>query len=327
MPRPPAVLDAFSRHGGRLAAARATFPGAPQPWLDLSTGINPRPYPAPRASRAEQARLPDPEALRSLEAVAARAFGAPPGRVAAVPGSEAVIRLLPDLLEAQSVAIAAATYGGHAEAWRAAGRRITASPDDAKAWVVVNPNNPDGGRTSPDLLLSSAGRRWTIVDEAFVETAPELSLAAQAQGRLVVLRSFGKFYGLAGLRLGFVVADERLVGRLKARLGDWPISADAIAAGLAAYADPDWADAARSRLARDAARLDRMLTRAGLTGTGGTSLFRLARAQDARAVFLRLAGAGVLCRPFEDPHLLRFGLPGRSADWARLEAALSGDLP
>ena len=327
MPRPPAELDAFSRHGGRLAAAREVFPDAPQPWLDLSTGINPRPYPAPRASRAERARLPDPEALRSLEAVAARAFGAPPERVAAVPGSEAAIRLLPDLLAAQCVAIASDTYGGHAEAWRANGRRITLSPEEAEAWVVVNPNNPDGRRTPPDRLLSSADRRWIVVDEAFVETTPELSLAPQAGGRLVVLRSFGKFYGLAGLRLGFVVADETLVARLRARLGDWPISADAIAAGLAAYADPDWAYAARRRLVRDAARLDQILGRAGLTVTGGTSLFRLAKAQDARAIFLRLAGAGVLCRPFESPHLLRFGLPGRSADWARLETALSGDLP
>lgn len=323
----PAELDIFGRHGGRLAAARGGFPSAPQPWLDLSTGINPRPYPAPRASRIERARLPDPETLRSLEAAAARAFGAPAERVAAVPGSEAAIRLLPDLLAARRVAIAPVTYGGHAEAWRAAGGRITISPEDAEAWVVVNPNNPDGRRTPPDMLLSSAGRRWTVVDEAFVETTPELSLAGRAQGRLVVLRSFGKFYGLAGLRLGFVVADESLILRLKARLGDWPVCADAIAAGLAAYADPDWAERARGRLVRDAARLDRMLTRSGLAVVGGTSLFRLARVQDARAVFLRLAGAGILCRPFEDPHLLRFGLPGRPADWARLEAALSGDRP
>ena len=63
----PAELDGFIRHGGRLAAARAAFPHAPQPWLDLSTGVNPRPYPAPRASRTERARLPDPEALRASE--------------------------------------------------------------------------------------------------------------------------------------------------------------------------------------------------------------------------------------------------------------------
>ncbi|HKR89256.1 MAG TPA: aminotransferase class I/II-fold pyridoxal phosphate-dependent enzyme [Phenylobacterium sp.] len=318
-----AELDGFIRHGGRLAAAQAAFPQAPQPWLDLSTGINPRPYPAPRASRAERARLPDPEALQFLEAAAARTFGARPERVAAVPGSETAIRLLPDLLAVRGVAIAPDTYGGHAEAWRAAGAEVSLSPEDAEAWAVVSPNNPDGRITPADLLLSSAGRRWTLVDEAFVETAPELSLAPRAEGRLVVLRSFGKFYGLAGLRLGFVVADEALVASLRRRLGDWPISADAIAAGLAAYADDAWADRTRARLARDATRLDQLLTRSGLTVVGGTSLFRLARAPDARAVFLRLAAAGVLCRPFADPRLLRFGLPGGAAAWARLEAALS----
>lgn len=322
---PSAELDGFIRHGGRLAAARVGFPGAPQPWLDLSTGINPRPYPAARASRTERARLPDPQALRALEAAAARAFGARPERVAAVAGSEAAIRLLPDLLSVRRVAIAPATYGAHAEAWRATGAEVSVSPEDAEAWTVVNPNNPDGLITPPDLLLSSAGRRWTIVDEAFVETAPELSLASRAEGRLLVLRSFGKFYGLAGLRLGFVVADEALIARLRARLGDWPISADAIAAGLAAYADDAWADRTRIRLARDASRLDRLLTRSGLAVVGGTSLFRLARAREARAVFLRLAAAGVLCRPFADPQLLRFGLPGDPLAWARLEAGLSGE--
>ncbi|CAN7331247.1 threonine-phosphate decarboxylase CobD [Phenylobacterium sp. LjRoot219] len=322
-----AALEAFSRHGGRLAAARAAFPAAPQPWLDLSTGINPRPYPAPAASQAARARLPDPEALLALEAAAARAFDAPAERVTAVPGSEAAIRLLPDVLGVRRVAVAADTYGGHAEAWRAAGAEILDQPQRADAWVVVNPNNPDGRTVASDELVASASRRWTIVDEAFVETDPQLSVAARAgDGRLIVLRSFGKFYGLAGLRLGFVVADDRVTAGLRARLGDWPLSADALAAGQAAYPDTAWAERTRRRLGRDAARLDRLLVRAGLTPVGGTSLFRLVRAPDARATFLRLARAGILCRPFDDSQLLRFGLPGRPADWARLAAALSGDL-
>lgn len=322
-----AALEAFRRHGGRLTAARAAFPMAAQPWLDLSTGINPRPYPAPRASRAERARLPQPEALRALEAAAARAFGAPAARVAAVPGSEAAIRLLPGLLGVGRVAIAADTYGGHAEAWRAAGAEIAASPAAADAWVVVRPNNPDGRIAPAGDVLTSAASRWTVVDEAFIEIAPQLSLASQAADRLIVLRSFGKFYGLAGLRLGFVVADERVIARLRERLGDWPICAEAITAGLAAYPDAAWAERTRARLARDAGRLDGLLRNAGLEIVGGTDLFRLARGAHAGEVFERLAAAGVLCRPFDDPQLLRFGLPGRPADWIRLAAALSGDLP
>jgi cobalamin biosynthetic protein CobC len=321
-----AGLDAFGRHGGRLSAAAAAFPAAPQPWLDLSTGINPRPYPAPRPRLAERARLPDPAALAALEAVAAAAFGAAPARVAAVPGSDAAIRLLPGLLGVRRAAIIPETYSGHAEAWRAADAEILERPDGADAWVVVRPNNPDGQVADAPTLLASANRRWTIVDEAFVETAPDLSLAGHATGRLIVLRSFGKFYGLAGLRLGFVVADESVIARLRVRLGDWPVSVGAIAAGRAAYADGAWAKRTRARLTRDAARLDRILAGAGLEPVGGTSLFRLVRAKDAAAVFQRLAAAGILCRPFADPRLLRFGLPGRPADWARLAAALSGDL-
>jgi cobalamin biosynthetic protein CobC len=320
---PEPASAAFQRHGGRLAAAQARFPDAPKPWLDLSTGINPRPYPAPRASAAARARLPDPEQLAELEAAAAAAFGAPPARVVAVPGSEAAIRLLPWLLGAQSVAIAGPTYGAHAEAWTAAGAALRAHRDEAEAWVVVNPNNPDGRITAAATLLASASHRWTLVDEAFADCDPALSLVSQAGGRLIVLRSFGKFYGLAGLRLGFVVADEALAAKLRRVLGDWPIGAEAIAAGIAAYRDSRWAERARARLDRDAARLRRLLAGCGVEPLGGCGLFQLAKARDADALFERLARRGVLTRPFPDGGLIRFGLPGRAKDWSRLAAALS----
>jgi cobalamin biosynthetic protein CobC len=320
-------LAGFRRHGGRLGAARAAFPRAPEPWLDLSTGINPRPYPARPPPLQARARLPDPEALQALEAAAAAHFGAPRERVAAVPGSEAAIRLLPHLLDARRVAIAPDTYGGHAESWRAAGAELTAEPHAADAWVVVNPNNPDGRITARAALLAAARERWTIVDEAFVEPTPETSVAAAALDQLIVLRSFGKFFGLAGVRLGFVIADAELIARLRQRLGDWPIAADALSAGLAAYADGSWIVRTRARLARDAARLQGVLAAAGLRPAGGTDLFRLVEAPDAAGVFRRLAAAGVLCRLFDHPHRLRFGLPGRAQDFRRLAAALSGDVP
>ena len=323
--RAAAAPSDFSRHGGRIAAARAAFPEAPHPWLDLSTGINPQPYPARPVTLAERGRLPDPEAVRALEAQAAAAFGADPPAVAAVPGSEAAIRLLPRLLPARHVAIAASTYGGHAESWRAAGAEVVREPGEAEAWVVVNPNNPDGAITPPETLRRSAAERWTLVDEAFADLRPELSLASEAGGRLIVLRSFGKFFGLAGVRLGFVVAEPSLAAEVRAWFGDWPLGADAIAAGLQAYADPDWAARARRQLAQTAARLDRTLAAAGLAPASGTDLFRLVETPRAPAVFRRLAAAGVLCRPFADTPRLRFGLPGRRADFRRLAAALTGD--
>ncbi|WP_269713584.1 threonine-phosphate decarboxylase CobD [Caulobacter sp. NIBR2454] len=325
------AIHGFSRHGGRLAQARAAYPHAPLPWIDLSTGINPHPWTGRRAMSADLARLPDPIAVAALEASAGRVFGlSDPDRIAAVAGAEVGLRLLPMLTRARSVAIVGPTYSGHAEAWTGAGVRvIEATLDaipDADAVVIVNPNNPDGSIASVEFLIELAQRQaaragWLIVDESFVETTPDSSIAAQAGGALIVLRSFGKFYGLAGVRLGFVLADPELITHLKRLTGDWPISAEAIAAG-AAYDDPTWADAMRVRLARDARKLDRVLIRAGLSVVGGTDLFRLAHTPKAADLFDHLCRSGILTRPFaEAPDRLRFGIPPRGA-WKRLEQAL-----
>ncbi|WP_421931809.1 aminotransferase class I/II-fold pyridoxal phosphate-dependent enzyme [Phenylobacterium sp.] len=321
-----ANIDGFRRHGGRLAAAKAAFPDAPSPWLDLSTGINPDPWRGPRARVSDLRRLPDPYAVAALEAAAAGAFGADPACVAAVAGAEAGLRLLPHLTGAASVAIVSPTYGAHADAWRNAGKKVSgialaeAGVSHAEALVVVNPNNPDGVRCAPASLVD--GRRWLIVDESFAETVPDLSVAGAALQRTIELRSFGKFYGLPGARLGFIVAEPGVAARTRALVGDWPVSADAIALGTAAYADAAWRRAAVSKLTNAAERLDALLIDAGFTSAGGTTLFRLTRSADAARRFAILASHGVLTRPFaHDPTLLRFGLPGRGG-WVRLTAAL-----
>lgn len=337
-PTAGAGLAPALRHGGRLAWARAAFPRAPEPWLDLSTGVNPRPWRGRRAAFDALRRLPDPEALAALEAAAAGAFGVSPLAVAATPGAEAALRLLPRLVGAPSVAVAAPIYGGHKEAWSQAGAsvfevsRTGVAETDAVAAVLVNPNNPDGVATPAVDVLQLARRQearggWLILDESFVETAPDLSVASSARGRLVVLRSFGKFYGLPGVRLGFVVAEPAFAARVRSAFGDWPVGADAIALGTAAYADAAWAGRTRRRLARDAARLDRLLTAAGFQIVGGTDLFRLARTTNGAARFRSLVEQGVLTRPFTyDPDLLRFGLPG-DRFWSRLQTALERSRP
>lgn len=322
---------AFLRHGGRLAAARAAFPQAPRPWLDLSTGVNPRPWKGSRATAEALARLPDPEEIAQLEAVAAKAFGAAPECVAAVAGAEAALRALPAITGARSAGIAVPTYGGHLEAWRLAGIEPGLAPRGAhapaQALVLVNPNNPCGSRCDPAILREAAVQQgadggWLVVDESFVETTPRLSLASDLPPGLIVLRSFGKFYGLPGVRLGFVLAEPGLAARVRAWFGDWRVSAEAIAAGTAAYADTRWREATSARLARESARLDGMLRAAGFEVLGGTSLFRLTRSPDARDRFEKLAAQGVLTRPFSDePTWLRFGLPGARA-WGRLKSAL-----
>ena len=161
---------------------------------------------------------------------------------------------------------------------------------------------------------------------SFGDAAPQLSVAPYAHDRLIVLRSFGKFYGLAGVRLGFIVAGPQIIAQVRAAFGDWPVSAEALAAGTASYADRDWAQATRARLQQEVLRLDQLLTRAGLKVQGGTTLFRLCATPQAGLWFTHLARHGVLVRPFaQQPDWLRFGLPGSETEWVRLEAALEHD--
>jgi cobalamin biosynthetic protein CobC len=334
-----ALTASFAQHGGRLHAAQARYPQAPQPWIDLSTGINPQPYPAPHASDAARSRLPTIEEVRALEAMAGRCFGIEDAadRVVATAGSESAIRLMPYALRTQAAVVVGPTYCSHAEAYRAAGLKVDetrlekVAPSDA-AITVVNPNNPDGTVIEPARLLNlhddfASRQGYVVVDEAFADVEPECSVAAVAGAarypRLIVLRSFGKFYGLAGVRLGFVVAASPIIVRLRELLGDWAISADAIVAGLRAYADSEWAATTRQTLLHSARRLDDVLFSCGFTIVGGTSLFRLARSDDAQERFARLLAAGILVRPFNhDPSLLRFGLPHGSSAWQRLTDSL-----
>jgi len=332
----------FAHHGGRLGVARSLFPDVPQPWVDLSTGINPRAYPAPRASQRARNRLPEPFELARLEALAAVAFGVDdPSRVVATAGTECALRLLPLILNMKAAVIVGPTYGSHADAWTRSGaltqtigrNEIHAHTQRAICLTIVNPNNPDGHiveRTEVLALhdsLSSHGG-MLIVDEAFADAEPQASVAAEAgspdASRLIVLRSFGKFFGLAGLRLGFIVAAPSIAIAMRGLLGEWPVSSDALAAGTAAYADRRWTERERLILRKSAHRLDRLLAASGFELTGGTSLFRLARAADARERFARLLAAGILVRPFDfDAGLLRFGLPHGREQWHRLADTLS----
>jgi cobalamin biosynthetic protein CobC len=281
-------------HGGDLAAARLEFPGAPEPWIDLSTGINPASYPLPQLPSPVFARLPDGAALSRLIAVAADAYRAPsPAHVLAAPGMQILLPLVAALIEPGRARVLGPTYAEHVRAAALAGhdaREVTALAElgDADLVIVVNPNNPDGRMVGTQELLgvADAQRRrggLLVVDEAFMDIGPaEASLGRHVgRGRIVVLRSFGKFFGLAGLRLGFALAAPELIARLGTMLGPWAVSGPAIAIGEAALADRAWAEATRASLIESARRLDGVLAAARLEVVGGTSLFRLVRAPAA----------------------------------------------
>ncbi len=322
-------------HGGRLSEARRLFPGAPEPWVDLSTGINPVPYPIPALSADAFARLPEPEAADALQAAAACSYGARcPAMVAAAPGTQVLISLLPRLLPRREVAVLGPTYAEHAAAWQVAGARVTEVTqfeelERASCAVLCNPNNPDGRIMPPAEVLALANQLaqrggLLVVDEAFADFESGVSLVPfLPHPAIVVLRSFGKSYGLAGLRLGFALAEERTADLIRAALGPWAVSGPAVDIGRRALLDSGWAIGAAARLERDARQLDVCLAAAGLRVVGGTRLFRLTEGAHAAALFETLGAAGILARRFPaQPHWLRFGIPGRQADWDRLRAAL-----
>jgi cobalamin biosynthetic protein CobC len=324
-------------HGGDLDEARRRFPDAPEPWIDLSTGINPVAYPLPPLGADIWARLPQPSDLKGLEAVAATTYGSAHGaEVVATPGTQALIQWLPRLVSAKRVGILRTTYEEHAATWRASGAMVESVEGpgalaEFEVAVLVNPNNPDGRLIAPaDLqpLAKHFARKGglLVIDEAFMDATPDQSFAPHIPARgTVILRSFGKIFGLAGLRLGFAIAGLELARTLRLALGPWPVSGPAILIGTQALDDTHWLIGAAERLSRDAARLDDMLAQAGFTGGRGTILFRLAAHPDAAGWFERLGRAGILVRRFDEwPDQLRFGLPGSDEAWQRLSTALVG---
>ncbi len=322
-------------HGGRVRQAAREEGIPPAQWLDLSTGINPLGWPVP-AGLPEAVWRCLPEDDDALHSVAAAYYGS----LALLPvaGSQAVIQALPGLWPAgRRVGVLAPSYGEHAHAWRGAGHEVV--PLDAaqvagqvarlEVLVLVNPNNPTGAVFAPSQL-----RAWhevlaqrggcLVVDEAFMDCTPALSLAGACPRRgLVVLRSLGKFFGLAGARVGFVLAEARLLDALAQRLGPWCVSGPGRWAAAGALADSSWQVATRQRLALASARLQAVLQRHQLSPRGGTALFQWVCTPAAPDLYQRLRQVGILTRLFTEPLSVRFGLPGDASQWARLEAALA----
>jgi cobalamin biosynthesis protein CobC len=322
-------------HGGRLDAARRASPDAPQPWIDLSTGINPHPYPLPPITPEAWTRLPDDDAFANLEAAARAAYGASPETaIVAGAGAQSFIQLMPRVFPARRVGVLGFTYMEHAACWDAAGACVsTVATLEAlaafDAAVIVNPNNPDGRILAPNAVSVLAKEMadkggLLVIDESFMDFMPAHSaVSAASMNNVIMLRSVGKAYGLAGLRLGFALCAPSRAALLRAAFGPWGVSGPALAIGARALADADWRHAAAAACARDAARLDEMLARGGFSLIGGTPLYRLARHDEAQGWFARLRENGILVRAFPGRRdWLRFGLPGKAAAWERLGAAL-----
>lgn len=317
-------------HGGRLRRAAEHYGIALADWMDLSTGISPWAYPVPPVPETAWQRLPEDD--DGLDEAAARYYGS--AELLAVAGSQPAIQALPAVLPGARVRLLAPGYAEHAHAWRERRPRsidaeeVEGAIDDSDVVVLVQPNNPTGVHFDRDRLLdwhARLARRggWLVVDEAFADTTPAHSLVPLA-GRpgLVVLRSLGKFFGLAGARVGFVFAPTEVRTALAERLGPWTLAGPARWAAHHALADTAWQAAQRARLDAAGARLHRLLQAHGLESCG-PALFQYVRLPHAAQVHAAFARRGILLRRFDAPPALRFGLPADEPRWARLEAALA----
>jgi cobalamin biosynthetic protein CobC len=318
-------------HGGNLRDAAARF--GHRAWIDLSAGLNPHGYPAPALAASAWHRLPEPDP--QLLQLAAAYYGAP--SLLAVAGTQAAIQALPQLRAPSPVVVAAPSYAEHAHHWAMHGHRmrqvdyaaLDGAVDECDVMVVCNPNNPTGATVPPRQLLDWAARLarrggWLVVDEAFADTAPALSVAAYSgQAGLVVLRSIGKFFGLAGARVGFVAAAPALLKPLADLLGPWTISGPAQQITIAALGDLAWQRAAVERLAADGERL-RALLRAHGIASHGSALFQWWPEPQPEAFWQHMAERGIWVRLFtKAARGIRLGLPPNDTAWRALDAALT----
>jgi cobalamin biosynthesis protein CobC len=332
------------RHGGELSRIQARHPDAPKPWLDLSTGLNPQPWSwqenvSPNDILAATTHLPDQDKFdfcRNAWTRYLKTESRDEWTLAA--GSQAVINLLPHIFPDHGVCLPDPTYGEHVRVWQKAGRpvsRIDATEllqrvfPPRQVLIVTNPNNPDGYLFDPDDLVALAAGlhdqdSYLIVDEAFCDVLPQQSLAGRAlPSNIILLRSLGKFFGLAGLRIGMFRAAGGLREEMRDMLGPWQVNGPALLIAGHALQDENWIVQTRQRLKQDGERLRKILSLAGLQISGSTDLFCLTRYEKAAEVAETLARNGIYVRSFvEDDQNLRFGLPAADDQFLRLQSAL-----
>ena len=314
------MKESFSKHGGKLDEAVLQFGGRKSEWMDLSTGINPRPYPFKKVGQMLWERLPDDNDFEDIYKAAHNFWNVPKSSVVlGASGVSSLIAIIPFLNPLSTVSIQQPTYSEYKLSFERVGYKVLKTGGEIN--VIVNPNNPDGKIQKVNEILENH-KRLTIIDESFCDLYPENSLINLAsQPGFIILKSFGKFWGLAGLRLGFAIGRPETVNPLKYALGPWQISGPALSIGCQALHDIKWAEKTRANLYESAIRLDKIMKRYKLIG--GTNLYRLYFVTDAKELFRKLASNKVLIRNFDyNRNWARIGLPKQEKDWEILEKAL-----
>lgn len=327
------MSDVF--HGGRLDNAMAIHGGKREDWLDLSTGINPTAYPIPELKDYSWQSLPDQASQDKLTAAANAYYTVQPDySLVAASGTQAIIQLLPQVLKQKSVAIVSPTYEEHFHCWNKAQRKVikvatlAEAVESAEIVVVVNPNNPTAVTYQPDEVFVAAKQLeqkqgCLIVDEAFCDVMPELSVVSKQQENIIVLRSFGKFFGLAGLRLGFAICHKSIADGLYSRQGPWSVSGPALEIGAVAFSDANWIETTRLAIKQHSEAQAEVVAACGLTLIGNAGLFMEFEHANASSIHEALQKAHILTRAFpQRPTRLRFGLCKNMDDLERFAWAL-----
>lgn len=320
-------------HGGNLSLAAATHQIPIGEWLDLSTGINPKGWQLPPIPAECWQRLPD--SGDCLIASAQNYYQCP--EILPVAGSQAAIQALPLLRSRAKVGILAPTYNEHAHCWQQAGHQvialksaqIPAQLSQLQVLLIVNPNNPTAETFSRQQLLDwhcqlQKQQGWLIIDEAFIDPTPNHSLASHTLPGLIILRSLGKFFGLAGIRCGFVIARPSILQALAQKLGPWTIATPSRFVATHALQDHTWQQQTRNYLHHSATQLATTLNQNDLPPSASTSLFHYLATPDASKIHQHLASLAILTRLFANPPALRFGLCKNTAQILRLHRALGG---
>ena len=320
-------------HGGHLINAANQYNIPLEQWVDLSTGINPNGWQPPSIPAECWQRLP--EADDGLIAVAQQYYQCQ--SILPIAGSQAAIQALPLLRSTSRVGVLIPAYAEHGYSWKKAGHTVVELSEDTidshinqlDVLIIINPNNPTAQQFSKEQLLTWHQRLqqrggWLIVDEAFIDSTSENSLSSHPMTEgLIILRSVGKFFGLAGIRSGFILGTDKILNPLNEHLGPWAVSNPSRYITAAALADKQWQDETRAYLKKEATRLASLLTKYGLKPDGQADLFIWIKSTDAKNINQQLAQQGVLTRLFQQPLSLRFGLPKDEGQWLKLENALN----
>ena len=328
------------KHGGQLERIKKQNPKQTLEWIDLSTGISPYSYPMVEDASNSVSSLPQQHEV--LEQAACDYYGV--AQLLVTPGSMWSIQNLPMMRklhyanDSRPVLIPGQGFNEHQKAWQSWGFDIElydSCPTErqlraAQACVVINPNNPTGHMLEPKKLLEmlnvlSKAQAWLVVDEAFIDSTENLSVSRvslRSVDNLIVLKSFGKYFGLPGLRVGALIAPSQILATSKRLLNEWSISSAAQSIAIRAWKDTQWQLGANEKLRVSGNRLHDLLNKLGYK-TQGTHFFQTHYSPHACALYIFLLAQGIYIRLLDDESGVRFGLPRHENHWQRIERALS----